>query len=140
MGSVFRAKVTRPLPAGATIVTRGGQQWAEWRDAAGKLKRARTAGPKASRPGIIVEAATFTAKFRDGAGVVRKVATGCRTRDAAKQVLADLEARSEKVRAGMLSPREAEAAEHLSTPIEDHMDAYLKVLANSRGKGAHPNV
>ena len=102
MGSVFRAKVTRPMPAGATIVTRGGQQWAEWRDAAGKLKRARTAGPKASRPGIIVEAATFTAKFRDGAGVVRKVATGCRTRDAAKQVLADLEARSEKVRAGML--------------------------------------
>jgi integrase len=140
MGSVFRAKVTRPLPAGATIVTRGGEQWAEWRDASGKRKRARTAGPKASRPGIIVEAATFTAKFRDGAGVVRKVATGCRTRDAAKQVLADLEARSEKVRAGMLSPREAEATEHLSTPIEEHIDAYLKVLANSRGKGAHPNV
>jgi len=140
MGSVFKAKVTRPLPAGATIVTRGGQQWAEWRDASGKLKRARTAGPKASRPGIIVEAATFTAKFRDGAGVVRKVATGCRTRDAAKQVLADLEARSEKVRAGMLSPREAEAAEHFSTPIEEHIDEYLKVLANSRGKGAHPNV
>ena len=140
MGSVFKAKVTRPLPAGATIVTRGGEQWAEWRDASGKLKRARTAGPKASRPGIIVEAATFTAKFRDGAGVVRKVATGCRTRDAAKQVLADLEARSEKVRAGMLSPREAEAAEHLSTPIEEHIGEYLKVLANSRGKGAHPNV
>ena len=140
MGSVFRPKVTRPLPAGATIVIRGGQHWAEWRDASGKLKRARTAGPKASRPGIIVEAATFTAKFRDGAGMIRKVATGCRTRDAAKQVLADLEARSEKVRAGMLSPREAEAAEHLSTPIEEHIDEYLKVLANSRGKGAHPNV
>jgi len=29
MGSVFKPKVTRPLPAGATIVTRGGQQWAE---------------------------------------------------------------------------------------------------------------
>ena len=140
MGSVFKAKVTRPMPAGATIVTRDGQQWAEWRDAAGKLKRARTAGPKASRPGIIVQASTFTAKFRDGSGVIRKVATQCRTREAAKQVLADLEARSEKVRAGMLSPREAEAAEHLSTPIEEHVDAYLKVLANSRGKGAHPNV
>jgi integrase len=140
MGSVFKAKVTRPMPAGATIVTRDGQQWAEWRDAAGKLKRARTAGPKASRPGIIVQASTFTAKFRDGSGVIRKVATGCRTREAAKQVLADLEARSEKVRAGMLSPREAEAAEHLSTPIEEHIDGYLKVLANSRGKGAHPNV
>jgi integrase len=140
MGSVFRPKVTRPLPAGATIVIRGGQHWAEWRDASGKLKRARTTGPKASRPGIIVETATFTAKFRDGSGMIRRVATGCRTRDAAKQVLADLEARSEKVRAGMLTPREAEAAEHLSTPIEEHVDAYLKVLANSRGKGAHPNV
>ncbi len=140
MGSVFKAKVTRPLPAGATIVTRGGEQWAEWRDASGKLKRARTAGPKSSRPGIIVEAATFTAKFRDGAGVVRKVATGCRTRDAAKQVLADLEARSEKVRAGVLTPREAEVAEHLPTPIVDHIADYLKALANKRGKGAHLTV
>jgi len=140
MGSVFKAKVTRPMPTGATIVTRDGQQWAEWRDAAGKLKRARTAGPKASRPGIIVQASTFTAKFRDGSGVIRKVATQCRTREAAKQVLADLEARSEKVRSGVLSAREADSAEHLHTPIEDHIADYLSSLASSRGKGAHPNV
>ena len=140
MGSIFKAKITRPMPAGATLVTREGKQWAEWRDASGKVRRAPTTGVKAKRPGIIVDAATFTAKFRDGSGVIRKVATGCRTREAAKQVLADLESRSEKVRAGMLSPREAEAAEHLSITVEEHIGDYLKALANSRGKGAHPRV
>ncbi len=140
MGSVFKAKVTRPLPPDAVLVTRGGRQWAEWRSATGKLRRAPTTGTKAKRPGIIVEVATFTAKFRDGSGVLRKVATGCRTREAAKQVLADLEARSEKVRSGVLTAREAEAAEHLHTPIEEHIADYVTSLANRRGKGAHPRV
>jgi integrase len=140
MGSVFKPKVTRPLPAGATLIVRGGQQWAEWRDAAGKLRRAPTTGGKAKRPGVRVEASTYTAKFRDGTGLLRKVATGCRSREAAKQVLAELEARAEKVRSGLLSARESEVAEHHNTPIDEHIDAYLTVLATSRGKGAHACV
>jgi integrase len=137
MGSVFKAKVTRPLPLGATIVMRGGKQVAEWRDASGRLKRAPTTGAKAKRPGIIKEAATFTAKFRDGQGVLRKVATGCRTREAAKQVLADLEGRAERVRAGVLTANEAAVAEHLGVPIEEHIRDYLDVLSKRKGKGAH---
>lgn len=140
MGSVFKAKVTRPLPKGATLVSRDGRQWAEWRDGTGRLRRAPTTGAKAKRPGVIIEAATFTAKFRDGTGILRKVATGCRTRDAAKQVLADLEARAEKVRSGVLSADEAAVVEHLHTPIEGHVDDYLAALAKSRGKGAHACV
>jgi integrase len=140
MGSVFKAKVTRPLPPGAAIVVRDGKQIAEWRDAAGKVRRAPTTGAKAKRPGVIMEAATYTAKFRDGQGVVCKVATGCRTRDAAKQVLADLESRAEKVRSGVLSAREAGVAEHAHSPIGDHVKDYITALANSRGKGARERV
>ena len=140
MGNVFKPKITRPMPANAVIVDRAGRPWAEWRDAAGKLKRALTTGPKARRLGIVVDATTFTAKFRDGNGVVRKVATRCRTREAAKQVLAELELRAEKVRSGVLSQRESHVSEHLRTPIEEHAEAYLTALANHRGKGAHPKV
>jgi len=140
MGSVFKAKVTRPLPPGATLVIRDGKQIAEWRDATGKLRRAPTTGAKAKRPGVIMETTTFTAKFRDGQGVIRKVATGCRTRDAAKQVLADLESRAEKVRSGVLSVREAGVSEHKHSPIGEHVKDYVAALANSRGKGAREHV
>ena len=140
MGTVFKPKITRPMPVNAVIVDRAGRPWAEWRDASGKVKRAPTTGSRARRPGIVVEATTFTAKFRDGNGVVRKVATRCRTREAAKQVLAELELRAEKVWSGVLSQRESDVSEHLRTPIEEHVEAYLKSLANRRGKGAHPKV
>ena len=140
MGTVFKSKITRPMPGCATLVVRDGREWAEWRGAAGKLRRAPTTGARATRPGIIVEATTFTAKFRDGKGVVRKIATGCRTREAAKRVLADLESRAEKVRSGILSSRESDAAEYLHAPVEEQIEAYVTALAKSRGKGAHAQV
>jgi len=61
-----------------------------------------------------MEAATFTAKFRDGEGLLCKVPTGCRSREAAKKVLADLESRAGRVRSGMITAREAAVAEHLT--------------------------
>ena len=51
MGSIFKAKITRPMPAGATLVTRERKQWAEWRDASGKVRRAPTTGVKANASG-----------------------------------------------------------------------------------------
>jgi integrase len=43
-------------------------------------------------------------------------------------VLADLERRAERVRAGLLTPTEDRIAEHLTTPIGGHFDAYLNAL------------
>ena len=48
---------------------------------------------------------------------------------AARQVLADLERKAERVRAGLITPAEARTAEHLATPIGEHFDAYLNALA-----------
>jgi hypothetical protein len=51
-----------------------------------------------------MEAATFTAKYRDGEGIVREVATGCRDEQAARSVLARLERRAELVKSDGENP------------------------------------
>ncbi len=46
---------------------------------------------RTARDRIIVTAGTYTAKYRDGSGIVREVATGCRDESAARSVLTELE-------------------------------------------------
>ena len=69
MGTVYKETFTKPLPAGAKIIVRKGQRLAEWKDAKGKT---RTAPLTAAGDRIAVEAGTYTAKYRDGSGIVRK--------------------------------------------------------------------
>jgi integrase len=140
MGSVFRPCVTRPLPEGAKIIVRGGKPIAVWTDANGKRRQAPATGDRAKRPGIVERASTYTAQYRDGAGHVRRVSTGCKSRDAARNVLANLERRAEKVRAGVVTQAEASVADHADAPIANHVDAYLTELAGKRGKGARRSV
>ncbi len=138
MGTVFKPFVTRPLPEGAELVTRAGKRVAVWADASGKKRQAPvTAGDK---PRIQVRGGTYSAQYRDGAGVVRRVPTGCKSLDAARAVLAELEARAEKVRAGIVTQAEANVAEYADTPVVEHVDAYLEALAHKRGKGARRTV
>jgi len=138
MGSVFKPFVTRPLPEGAQLVTRAGKRVAVWTDASGKKRQApATAG---DTPRIRERVGTYVAKYRDGDGVVRRVSTGCKSRDAARAVLADLEGRAEKVKAGIVTQAEANVAEHADTPIVEHVDAYVAALARKRGKGARRTV
>src|SRR5215831_9211954 len=126
MGSVFRKSFTKPLPADAEIITRKGEKLARWRDGKGKP---RTAPLTDAGDRIRIESGTWYAKLRDGNGIVVEVPTGCRTEDAARQALADLERQAERVRAGLISPAEARTAEHLARPIGEHFDAYLDALA-----------
>ncbi len=70
MGNVYKETFTKPLPAGAKIIVRKGRRLAEWKDAKGKTRTARLT---AAGDRIAVEAGTYTAKYRDGSGVVRKV-------------------------------------------------------------------
>jgi integrase len=138
MGSVFKPFVTRPLPEGAKLVTRGGKRVAVWTDASGKTHKAPvTAG---GTPRLRERGNTYTAQFKGGDGVVRRVATGCKTLDAARAVLTELEARAEKVKAGIVTQAEANVAEHVDTPVVEHVDAYVAALARKRGKGAKRTV
>ena len=106
MGSIYRKTVTRPLPNGAELITKAGEQFARWKP---KTGRARTAKVVTGSDGLLrirTEAVTFIAKYRDGSGIVREVATGCRDEDAARSILRDLERRAELVKSGVMSADE----------------------------------
>jgi len=122
MGTVYKETFTKPLPAGAKIIFRKGQRLAEWIDAKGKR---RTALLTAAGDRISVEAGTYTAKYRDGSGIVRKVSTGCRDESAARSVLTDLEKRADKVRSGIRSAAEDTVIDHQITPLVDHIADYF---------------
>jgi len=129
MGSVFKKTVTRPLPPDAEIIERKGQRLARWHDGKGKTRTSPVTTGKDGADRIRDESATYVARYRGGDGIVVEVSTGCRDKTAAQNVLADLERKAERVRAGLLSPAEARIAEHLATPISEHFDAYLYALA-----------
>ena len=95
MGTVYKKSYTRPLPEGAKIIVRKGQRLAEWIDAKGKRRSAplTEAGDR-----VAVTTRTYTAKFRDGSGIVREVATSCRDESAARSILGKLERRAELVK------------------------------------------
>ena len=70
MGTVFKKSFTKPLPADAELFTREGQKIARWKDAKGKTRKALVTASKDGGARILIEAKTYTAKYRDGGRVV----------------------------------------------------------------------
>jgi integrase len=135
MGTVYRKTFTKPLPAGAEIIVRKGERLARWKDAKGKARMAPIAGDQATEPNrISVTAGTYTAKYRNGNGLVVEVSTGCRDQDAARRVLAELERRAELVKAGVVTAAESAVGHHQGTALADHFNAYIDHL---KAKGVH---
>jgi hypothetical protein len=81
---------------GAKIIVRKGQRLAEWIDGREKRRTAPVTTGKDGADRIVITARTYTAKYRDGSGVVREVATGCRDESAARSVLNTLEQRADR--------------------------------------------
>jgi integrase len=133
VGTVYKKTVTRPLPPGAEIIVRKGEQVARWKDRRGKARTAPLTVGKDGSERIVTESPFYVAKYRDGAGVVREEATGCRDETAARRVLADLERRAELVRSGVMTAAEAAVSDHQSAPLAEHFAAYLTSL---EAKGA----
>jgi hypothetical protein len=117
-------------------VTCKGKRLARWRDAKGKLRIATVTTGEGGTERIRCESATFFARYRDGNRLVVEVPTGCRTEDAARQLLAELERKAERVRAGLITPVEVRTADHLTSPIATHVAAYI---AGLKASGASPN-
>jgi len=140
MGSIHRRTFTKPLPPDAEIVTRKGERFARWK-VNGKTRTAKVTQGEDGRDRIIEQAATFTAKYRDGQGVVRHAATGCRDATAARQVLANLERRADAVRSGIRTAADDVAQDHRGTSLDKHFDAYfLYVESQSKSAGHQDNV
>jgi integrase len=109
------------------MFVRKGERFARWK-LKGKTRTAPLTTGKDGSDRIVIESSKWFAKYRDGAGVVRVVPTGCRDEAAARQVLADLERKAELVRSGVLTAAEASVGQHQGTALEEHFIAYLAHL------------
>ncbi len=124
MGTVFKKTYTKPLPEGVERFTRKGVEHARWTGKGGRKWVGRVTAGKDGTARVLLETKTYTARYRDGVGIVHEVATGCRDRGAALSVLHELETRAEKVRSGVLSVAESEAADWQRAGMARHLEAY----------------
>jgi hypothetical protein len=127
MGTVFQKTATKPLPIGAETFTRKSERFARWRDGKGKKRVAPLTTGRDGSDRIVLTVGTYTAKYRDGQGVVREVATGCRDEVAARSILTQLERQSELVKSNVISAGEDAIAGHQTTKLADHVAAYIVV-------------
>ena len=138
MAHVFKKTVTRPLPPDAEIFERKTGREARWKERGGKGKL-RTA-PVTTVGGvdrIKIQIATYYCRYRNGDDLMVEESTGCRDKAAAQRVLNERLARAEKIRSGLISTDELNISVHLSTPIADHVEAYLVHLEASEASAKH---
>jgi integrase len=126
MGSLRKKSYMKPLPEHAELFVKKGQQFARWKDGKGKVRTSPVTEAKDGTLRVSVDSGKWLAKYRDGSGVIREVATGCRDRGAAQTMLTDLERRAELVRSGVISVAQESIADHVSTPIVKHFETYRK--------------
>ena len=125
MGSVFKKKTTRPVPAGAELAAgKGGATVARW-----KVRcKPRSAPVNADGTGVFTESRTYYAKYRDHTGVVVERPTWCREEQTARQKLAGWEREVEKIKAGTLDAGELLTARTAGRPWRDHLADYERSL------------
>ncbi len=145
MATIYRKTVTKALPDSAELFDRKGERLARWRDAKGRTRTAPvtvpTQGTHAGKTRIVITSRMFTAKYRNGSGLVVEQSTGCRDESAARQVLADLVRRAELVKAKVMTAAEDSAADHQTFPLDEHFTAYLnKLEAEGTTAGHRKNV
>ena len=128
------------VPAGAKIVEVGGKLTARWK---GRGKRAKwMTAPVVTlddgRQVIRQESPTYFARYRDQDKALITVSTGCRDESAAKQVLADLEKRVERIVSKVATAQELTAADRRQSPIREHVEEYVSRLPGKKTVAASP--
>ncbi len=124
MASLVRKTFTKPLPLKSERFERKGKFFARWTDTKGKQRSARICRGESGEERIIVEARTWTAKYRDGSGRILEVSTGCRDKSAAQARLSELVRDAEMVRGGVISAQEASTAHAMHGRLFDHFNDY----------------
>jgi integrase len=125
---LFLPQFRRPVPSCAEITMENGVRFARWRDPKGRLYSGEVRTTKHGDT-IATHGSKYIARFKDGVGITRTVATGCRDESAARARLVELERRAERVRAGVLSSAEDAISDHRLVAVAHHVDAYIASLA-----------
>ena len=128
MGSLRRKTTTRSLPADAVIVTKARKQVAQWIGRNGKPQTAPVRFTADGTPRLLIESKPWFGKYRDADGRIIERATGCKDKQAAATVLQQWESEAEKIRRGIWTRQEVATADHMTTPIDEHLDAFMASL------------
>ena len=136
MATIYKKKYPIPMPAGAEIITRRGKKFARWQNGKNQVRTAELL--KDGR--VMFVADCWYVRYRDSNGKYQRESTGCRERQAAEKVLADIQGNIEKVKAGVMSREEMAASNGLEAPIGKHIKAYLSHLSAKiiRGRRVSP--
>src|SRR5437870_2163971 len=134
---LYRPTFTKAIPAGAELFARKGERFARWKTPAGASRSARVTTTKAGAVRLVFTSPRWRCRYRDGAGVVRDVATGCRDEVAAQSVANELLRRAELVKAGTITAAEDAAAAHAGAPLDAHLSAYVLHLQAQNVTAAH---
>ncbi len=136
MAMIFRKKYTMPVPATAELTEGpGGRRVARWKTRGGRWQTAEVISGVDGRARVRGQSAVYMARFKDAAGRVVEVSTNCRDEGAARQVLAELVKRAERVRAGLLTAAEDAVVAHGTTTLNRHIADYLEHLRSKRISG-----
>lgn len=127
--AVFKKHYAVALPANAERFERNKEPWARWKAANGKKREGKLS---ACGGKVLLESATWTAKYRDGRGRIVERTTECRTREGAERKLAEFEAAAERVRCGLVTAAEADTIDWQAMPFSRHVADYE---AHLRGQG-----
>jgi integrase len=133
MGMIYRKRYTMPLPPGAEITERDGRHIARWRSRTGHVQTGEVIEGQNGQVRVRGRSPFYMAQYRDSNGQKIEVATRCKDPVAARQVLAELERRVERIRAGLLTLEESDAVDHASQPLSSHLNAYEKHLQAKGG-------
>ena len=136
MAIVYKKKYPILMPKGAEIIVRRGQSLARWKNGRGQVLTAEVLDDQH----VMFVSDCWYVRYRDGQGRMRRDSTGCRDRQAAEKILADILTNVDKVKAGVISPQEMTASGQLESPIGQHVDDYLAQLAvrTMRGRRVSP--
>jgi hypothetical protein len=123
MGSLIRVWKTIPMPPGATVGRNGTVTWT--------VRGKKRTGKLSATGRVSVQVDTWTAKFKDETGTVRRIPTKETSRPAAAQVLAQHEKEVARIKAGVITREELDRVQAKHTPLDDMLERFrTKMIAD----------
>jgi integrase len=116
MGSLIRAWKTIPMPPGATVGRNGVVSWT----VRGKKRTGKLSGTGR----VSVQVDTWTAKFKDETGAIRRVPTKETNRAVAAQMRAQYEKEVARIKTGVITREELDKAQFRHTSLDDMLERF----------------
>ena len=137
MATVYKRTRTKPIPAGAEIVTQRGKRLAVWTD--GKTGRKRKAPLNEDSDKILLEAGHYLIQYYDHNSARIEVNSKTPDKDAAEQLAARLETEAMLRKRGFIDTNQERYATERRRPLIEHLADFRAVLLANGNTEKHVN-